>query len=463
MLHLVLLLLVLPAAPLAEARSSADPGEPLFLTPLIEAGELQQARELSRVVGLPGAGADVTSHAGFLTVNKELKSNLFFWFFPCQQASPDDAPVVLWLQGGPGAPSMFGLFEENGPFNADSDLNLVARNLSWTNTHNMLYIDSPTGTGFSFTDDAAGYATNQDDVARDLYSALTQFFTAFETFQDNDFYITGESYAGKYVPAIALRIHQENPTAQLKMNLQGMAIGDGSVDPISKVQFHDFLYNVGLVDASQREVFHDAATEVTELINNGDLEAAFYAWEPIMGGKLYPYPTYFENVTGFTTHFNYLIPDYPHSSDTSPFNDFLQLPSTRASIHVGELSFNEDRDTVTEYLAGDIMNTTKPLVATLLDAGYRMLLYSGQLDIVIAYPTTELWLASLEWHGAQRYRDAQRSIWREQGEIAGYVREADNLREVLVRNAGHMVPIDQPENGYALITKFTGTDGTQRW
>ena len=68
------LLLLSGASPPAEARDIADPGEPLFLTPLIEAGELQQARELSRVSGLPGAGANITSHAGFLTVNKELNS-----------------------------------------------------------------------------------------------------------------------------------------------------------------------------------------------------------------------------------------------------------------------------------------------------------------------------------------------------------------------------------------------------
>ena len=51
--------------------------------------------------------------------------------------------------------------------------------------------------GFSFADDQAAFARNQEDVARDLYSALTQFFTAFEMFQGNEFYVTGESYAGE--------------------------------------------------------------------------------------------------------------------------------------------------------------------------------------------------------------------------------------------------------------------------
>ena len=401
---LLLLLLLAPA----EVRGGA--GEPLILTPLIEAGELQQARDQSRVSDLPGPGADITSHAGFLTVNKELNSNLFFWFIECQQASPLEAPVVLWLQGGPGASSLYGLFVENGPFDADVDLNLVARNFSWTNTHNMLYIDSPAGTGFSFTDDEAGYARNQEDVARDLYSALTQFFTAFEMFLDNEFYVTGESYGGKYVTAISHKIHTENPTAELAINLKGMAIGNGLVDPINQVNYGDFLYHVGLVDANQRQVLHAIATETVDLINQGHLVSAYLMWDAVMLGATYPYPTYFVNFTGFSNYYNYLQSINPHEISTSPFNDFLSLPATRTSIHVGDLPYNERLDIVFDHLPGDMMNTTKPLVAALLDAGYRVMIYSGQLDVIVAYPLTERWLKSLEWHGAEQYRAAERLI-----------------------------------------------------
>lgn len=63
--------------------------------------------------------------------------------------------------------------------------------------YNLLFIDNPVGTGFSFTKKDAGYATNQTDVARDLYSALQQFLTLFPDLRNNDFYVTGESYAGK--------------------------------------------------------------------------------------------------------------------------------------------------------------------------------------------------------------------------------------------------------------------------
>lgn len=61
----------------------------------------------------------------------------------------------------------------------------------------MLYIDNPVGTGFSFTKSDEGYVTNEAEVGRDLFEALQQFFTLFSEYADNDFYITGESYAGE--------------------------------------------------------------------------------------------------------------------------------------------------------------------------------------------------------------------------------------------------------------------------
>ena len=92
-----------------------------------------------------------TSFSGFLTVNETHKNSLFFWFFPAQNDAKD-APLILWLQGGPGWPTMYGLFKEHGPFLIGWDESavkpLLLNNMfSWNVNHNMLYIDSPVGTG----------------------------------------------------------------------------------------------------------------------------------------------------------------------------------------------------------------------------------------------------------------------------------------------------------------------------
>ena len=140
--------------------------------------------------------------------------------YNCLQFNAKDAPVLLWLQGGPGGSSLFGLFNENGPFQVLDNLEVVKRQTSWTLTHHVIYIDNPVGTGFSFTMLDKCYAQTQENVATDLYDALTQFFVMFPNIAKNDFYVTGESYAGKYVPALAHRIHLLNPTATAKINLK---------------------------------------------------------------------------------------------------------------------------------------------------------------------------------------------------------------------------------------------------
>ena len=108
----------------------------------------------------------------------------------------EKAPLILWLQGGPGGSSLFGFFIEHGPFYVTDQLELKKRSTAWSLPYNVLYIDQPVGTGFSYTKKEQGYATNQEMVANDLYEALNQFYTMFPDLLKEDFYVTGESYAG---------------------------------------------------------------------------------------------------------------------------------------------------------------------------------------------------------------------------------------------------------------------------
>ncbi len=133
-------------------------------------------------------------------MNDVTDSHMFFWFFPAE-TNPSTAPVVLWLQGGPGSSSMFGLFEINGPVSAvfASDGSTVigeANPYSWTKAANVLYVDNPVGAGFSHTGQE-GFVTTQEEVGVDLYEMLQQWFTMFPEYQANDFFVFGESYAGE--------------------------------------------------------------------------------------------------------------------------------------------------------------------------------------------------------------------------------------------------------------------------
>ncbi|XP_061632472.1 probable serine carboxypeptidase CPVL [Phyllopteryx taeniolatus] len=438
--------------------NGVDPGSPLFLTPYLEKGAIDEARKLSVVGNLPGE--NVKSYAGYLTVNKEYNSNLFFWFFPALKPAPDNkAPVLLWLQGGPGGTSMFGLFVEHGPYVVYKNMTVNLRDYAWTAKYSVLYIDNPVGTGYSFTDDDRGYAQNQDDVGRDLYSALIQFFQLFPEYQSNDFYATGESYAGKYVPAVSYYIHKNNPTAKVKLNFKGMAIGDGLCDPEMMLGgYGEFLYQTGMIDHVQKQYVNKQTDLGVQLIQQQKWVEAFKVFDSLLNGDLAPYPSFFQNATGCTNYFNYMLCQEPE--DQEYFSAFVTLPEVRRAIHVGDLEFH-DGSRVEKHLMQDVMKSVKPWLGVLMDH-YKVLIYSGQLDVIVAAPLTERFLPTVNWTGAAAYRTAPRFPWKlqpEDTEVAGYVRQVGEFYQVIVRGGGHILPYDQPARSLDMIDRFLSTRG----
>ncbi|KAL1491742.1 hypothetical protein ABEB36_012293 [Hypothenemus hampei] len=426
-----------------------DPGLPLILTPLIEENKIQEAQSASRV-SFSGF-KNQSSYAGYFTVDKAFDSNLFFWYFPAQD-DPANAPVVLWLQGGPGATSLIGLFAENGPFTVKSKRGLKLRKYSWTRNHNVVYIDNPVGTGFSFTN--GGYAQNETKVGQDLYNGLIQFFTLFPDLQKNEFFITGESYGGKYVPAISYTIHQQNPNAKLKINLQGLSMGNGLSDPEHQFKYGVYLYQLGLIDLNTLNIVQDYENRAIKFIQNKQFTQAFEIFDTLLNGDMNNHTSLFKNTTGFDNYFNYLYPVDPTNGELQLMAKYVQRNDIRAAIHVGNASFSNITNIVEENLKNDIMQSVAPWISELL-SNYRVLIYNGQLDIIVAYPLTENYLQNLQFSGANEYKTAARYPWYVDQELAGYVKQAGNLTEVLVRNAGHMVPADQPKWTWDLISRFT--------
>ncbi|CAG9126297.1 unnamed protein product [Plutella xylostella] len=429
-------------------REAGDAGEPLFLTPFVEGGNITEGRRRARVSFTDALR--IKSYAGFFTVDKTYDSNQFFWYFPAMVPDNKNAPVVLWLQGGPGATSLYGLFTENGPLRVRNN-KFERRKYNWALSHHLIYIDNPVGTGFSFTKDPKGYCTNEVQVGEQLHSTMTQFFQLFPELQGNKFYVTGESYGGKYVPALAYTIHKKNPTAKVKINLKGVAIGNGLSDPEHQLVYGKYLYQLGLIDWNGAKQFQDYEAETVKFIQNKQFDKAFANFDMLLNGDRTTEKSLFSNLTGFDFYFNYL-----HTKDYTQYEDFgpmLQKAAVRKDIHVGDLPFHNG-SLVEQHLINDVMDSVAPWIKELLDH-YPVVIYNGQLDIIVAYPLTVNYLRQLNFTGSEQYKTAKRYIWKVDGEVAGYVKEAGKLVEIMVRNAGHMVPGDQPKWALDLITRFT--------
>jgi vitellogenic carboxypeptidase-like protein len=88
---------------------------------------------------------------------------------------------------------------------------------------------------------------------------------------------------------------------------------------------------------------------------------------------------------------------------------------------------------------------------------YKVLIYNGLLDVIIASSLTMDWVDKLEWQYADQLRGAERKIWKvkdDDKEVAGYIKQAHSFFVAWVRNAGHMVPADQPRAAFDLIDRF---------
>ncbi|XP_035908430.1 vitellogenic carboxypeptidase-like [Anopheles stephensi] len=444
-----------PRDSVSSPSTKGNDGDPLLLTPYIEQGKIVEGQAAARV-NQTSRLKGFKSYSGFFTVDKRYNSNLYFWYFPAK-VNRTTAPLVLWLQGGPGASSMFGLFVENGPFRVTRELVVEAREHSWYENHHLLYIDNPVGTGFSFTDSDAGYARDQVQIGEQLYLAVSQFLQLFPQLQTLPFYITGESYAGKYVPALGYTIHQKNAnaTSPLRINLAGMAIGNGYSDPVNQLNYGAYLYQLGLIDSNALERFERDESTTADCIAKKDYSCAFKVMDDLLDGDANGGNSFFSNITGFATYFNYL------STAEDPMEEinmvaFLMLDETRRALHVGDQPFTNPivDNRVERYLQDDVFRSIAPWIEELLQ-NYRIMFYNGQLDIICAYPMMVNYLQKLQFNGANYYRTVPRGTLEFDGEIAAYFKLAFGLVEVLVRDAGHMVPRDQPKWAHRLITAFT--------
>lgn len=206
---------------------------------LIEAAPKDDA-----VPHLPGWGAPPSPQwSGYLDASStEPGIMLHYWFAEAETSDASSKPVVLWLNGGPGSSSILGWLQELGPLVINATGGLMKNPYAWTKQANILILEAPAGVGYSYC--AAmktGGSCSNDDVstARASRAALQDFFkTKFPELRANKFFITGESYAGVYIPTLTKEILDHAP----EINMQGLAVADPCTDTPSQGQSMDMLW-----------------------------------------------------------------------------------------------------------------------------------------------------------------------------------------------------------------------------
>ncbi|XP_054814621.1 serine carboxypeptidase-like 27 isoform X6 [Prosopis cineraria] len=225
-----------------------------------------EEQERDKITHLPGQPKNVgfAQYSGYVTVNEQAGRALFYWLIESPASrGPESRPLVLWLNGGPGCSSIaYGATEEIGPFRISSDgKSLYLNPYAWNNLANILFLESPAGVGFSYSNETSDlYTAGDQRTAEDAYTFLVNWFERFPQYKYRDFYIAGESYAGHYVPQLAQLVYQKNKGVQKPtINLKGFMVGNAVTDDYNDyVGTFEYWWTHGLISDSSYKMLQMA-------------------------------------------------------------------------------------------------------------------------------------------------------------------------------------------------------------
>ncbi|CAG8610619.1 10705_t:CDS:10 [Rhizophagus irregularis] len=420
---------------------------------------------VSSLPGLPD-NSNLKLHAGHITIDGKTNSNVFFWLIHNRHI-PNIPKFVIWLNGGPGCSSMDGLFLENGPWRMNHDQTLRLTDGSWDEYANVLYVDFPVGTGFSFAN-SNSYPKNMTEIVSHFLLFIDNFFDTFPEYSKDHLYISGESFAGTFIPYMASSIlkrnHERKTPDYRKYNLKGIAIGNGWIDPVSQYNaYYTFSVEKGLLDGEDKDT---AEKQLKKCMKEQKKKPTIHLdiCEQILQTILkHSIQKVGENETCIN---QYDIRDhsdsYPSCGSKWPYElsditQYLRRADVIGAIHAEnqQLGWVECNHGVGRGFDNDNSPPSVTLLPALLKQ-INVLLYSGDQDLICNTNGTNDMLENLEWNGHKGFQNLTTLPYFVNHTKAGYILSERNLTYVVVYNSSHMVPYDKPVVSMDMMYRFMG-------
>jgi len=432
------------------------------------------------VHSLPGApdGPLLKMHAGHIEITPEHNGNLFFWHFQNRHIA-NRQRTVIWLNGGPGCSSEDGALMEIGPYRV-KDANgpkLEYNDGSWDEFANIMFVDNPVGTGYSFVD-TDSYVHELPEMADQFVQFLEKWFALFPEYELDDLYIAGESYAGQHIPYIAKAILERNKKGpQHVWQLKGMLIGNGWIAPEEQYKAYlAFAYEKGLLqrgtDAANRIESQQAICAKSINESGGKDKVDISGCEAILQDILRETQT--KDKDGKNQCVNMydvrLKDSYPSCGMNWPPDLTEVTPYLRRKDVIDALHINPGKKTGWTECNGAVgsafrASNSKPSIQILPDLIKEVptVLFSGAEDLICNHIGTEELISNMEWSGGKGFEIspgtwAPRQNWEFEGQNAGFYQEARNLTYILFYNSSHMVPFDYARRTRDMLDRFMKVD-----
>ncbi|MCJ1311898.1 hypothetical protein MMC25_005571 [Agyrium rufum] len=440
---------------------------------------------------IPDVDFDIgESYAGLLPISDNPKetSELYFWFFPSTNPKAEDE-ITIWLNGGPGCSSLEGLLQENGPFIWQyGTFKPVPNTYTWRNLTNMVWVEQPVGTGFT---QGKPIATNETTVAEQFMGFFKNFVDTF-SLQNKKVFITGESYAGQYVPYIADAMFNANNTEYFNVDsimIYDPVLSSNAVqNQIPAAAFMNYWNNILAINAT----YQNSLNSLAQQCGYSDFLKKYLVYPP--KGPMPPPPTANANYGGKCDVYNQIINaatlvnpcfDIYQIATTCPLLwDVLGFPGSfdylpdGATIYFNrtdvQKAINAPMQEWEECSGGVLRRDTSPPVAlsnilpNVIERSQRTVIGHGQLDAILLSNGTLLAIQNMTWGGKLGFQSpptANFFVPYHEDYVAGSLAGAGvfgkthterKLTFVSVELSGHMIPQYAPSAAYRHLEFLLG-------
>ena len=427
-------------------------------------GNLEPFNLRTKKVDPESLGVDkVKQYSGYLD-NEEDDKHLFYWFFESRN-DPKNDPVLLWLNGGPGCSSLTGLFMELGPSSINEKRDIEFNPNSWNANASVIFLDQPVNVGYSYSGSSV---SNTVAAGKDVYALLTLFFEQFPEYAEQSFHISGESYAGHYIPVFASEILSHK---KRNINLQSVLIGNGLTDGLTQYEYYRPMACgdggwPAVLDEQECTTMDNSLPRCQSLIQScydsesvwSCVPASIYCNNAILG----PYQRTGQNpydvrkkCKGSNLCYDELdwIQEYLNKAEV--------MEALGAEVDsYDSCNFDINRNFL---FAGDWMQPFHRLVPGILEQ-IPILIYAGDADFICNWLGNLAWTVELEWPGQKAYVKAPLEDFKllDDGSKLGSVKSAGNFTYMRLHAGGHMIPYDQPVASLEMLNRWLGGEWVKK-
>ncbi|KAH1048992.1 hypothetical protein GLYMA_08G008700v4 [Glycine max] len=431
-----------------------------------------------RIVRLPGQpNIGFQQFSGYVTVD-DMKHKALFYYFVESETDPASKPLVLWLNGGPGCSSLgVGAFSENGPFRPNGEV-LIKNEYSWNRETNMLYLETPVGVGFSYAKGGSSYDTVNDETtvllisqARDNLVFLQRWFNKFPHYRHTDLFLAGESYAGHYVPQLAKLMIEINKKEKM-FNLKGIALGNPVLEYATDFNSRaEFFWSHGLISDSTYKLF-TTGCNYSRYVSEYYRDSISPLCSKVMKQVSRETSKFVDKydvtldvcISSVLSQSKAICPQSQQTNESidvcvdDKVTNYLNRKDVQEALHaklVGVQKWNVcSTNSILDYDMLNLEVPTLPIVGSLIKAGVRVLIYSGDQDSVIPLTGSRTLVQKLarqlRLNTTIHYR-----VWFEGQQVGGWTQVYGNILSfATVRGASHEAPFSQPERSLVLFKSF---------